>query len=239
MKNDLTDTDAGGPTSASPTPSLAVPAALVSLGPWLEYVDLVLQGRLLWQQQHEEDRHNMEGLLLTPDGLEENRAQSTGMPYWLRQPDTVPWLEGIQPPPVEGRLAELVDRFGLTPFETQVLVLSILPLLDTRYGMLMAYLQGEDKTVWPGIDLAVTLFSAGTVERMAHRLTLCSRHGALLREGVVSTLERNGRSSVSSEAVYLRLDPAVFHFLSGEQHHADRPGRGGPLGYAAERDGAV
>jgi len=232
MKNDLTDTDAGGPTSASPTPSLAVPAALVSLGPWLEYVDLVLQGRLLWQQQHEEDRHNMEGLLLTPDGLEENRAQSTGMPYWLRQPDTVPWLEGIQPPPVEGRLAELVDRFGLTPFETQVLVLSILPLLDTRYGMLMAYLQGEDKTVWPGIDLAVTLFSAGTVERMAHRLTLCSRHGALLREGVVSTLERNGRSSVSSEAVYLRLDPAVFHFLSGEPANTMQTG----LGEAARWD---
>ncbi|CAI1561639.1 ATP-binding protein [Serratia entomophila] len=225
MKIDLTEAGVGGFSPAPSTQShdplgglnpRAVPDALVTLGPWLEYVDLVLQGLLLWQQNNEEDRLNMAGLLLSPDALAETLARPTGLPYWLRQPGTVPWLERVQVPPVEGRLAEVVERFGLTPFETQVLVLGVLPLLDTRYDMLIAYLQGEGKVTWPGIDLALMLFSTNTAERMAHRLTLCSRSGALLREGLVSTIERNGRASGSSEAVYLRLDAAVFHFLCGE-----------------------
>ncbi|BEM90368.1 ATPase (plasmid) [Serratia marcescens] len=251
MKIDLTDTGVGRflPTSSpqSHDPDLntrGVADALVTLGPWLEYVDLVLQGLLLWQQDHEEDRLNMAGLLLSPGELAENRIRPTGVPYWIRQPDTVPWLEGVQIPPVEGRLAEVVERFGLTSFETQVLVLCVLPLLDTRYEMLMAYLQGEDKVTWPGIDLALMLFSTSTAERMAHRQTLCSRSGALLHEGLVSTLERNGRPSGSCEAVYLRLDAAVFHFLCGEQANTLRIGLGDaarwdvPLKGGALRDGA-
>ncbi|MEA0988977.1 ATP-binding protein [Pseudomonas aeruginosa] len=189
--------------------------AFAALGPWLEYVDQVLQGMLLWQQQHTEDRFHMEGLLLPPDEFETTRSQPHGMPYWSRQPLLMPWLEGLQVPAVRGRLAEVVERFGLSLFETKVLVLAALPLFEARYSALFAYLQGDDGATWPSIDLVLTLFSGSPTERIAHRLSLSSQTGALLREGLVYTAERNGRGSTRSDAVYLRLDGAVFHFLGG------------------------
>lgn len=212
-----------------------LPDALITLGPWLEYVDQVLQGMLLWQQQHAEDRFHMEGLLLPPEEFEATRSQPHGMPYWSRQASSVPWLDGLQVPPVRGRLAEVAERFGLSSFETRVLVLVALPLFDARYSALFAYLQGDDSALWPGLELALTLFSGTPTERIAHRLSLCSKTGALLREGLVYTAERNGRSSTRSDALYLRLDDAVFHFLSGEAAGTLRAG----LGEAAQWGEAV
>ncbi|WP_239822069.1 ATP-binding protein [Serratia bockelmannii] len=188
---------------------------LTSLGPWLGYVDVVLQGLLLWQQQNEDDRLNMAALLLTPDELAMAQA-SPARPSWVRTPLLTPWLDGVQAPPVEGRLAELVERFGLTLFETQVLVLSALPLFDARYELLFAYLQSEEQRKYPGLDLVLTLFSTSVADRLVKRLALCSQQSALLRHGLVSIIDRQGRRSDANEAFYLRLGPGVFHFLVGE-----------------------
>lgn len=218
--------------------------ALVSLGPWLEYVDVVLQGLLLWQQQNEEDRLNLAELILPPAELEAARATPYGEPYWHRQPIVTPWLDGLTPPPVEGRLAEVVARFGLTLFETQVLVLTALPLFDARYDVLMGYLQGEDKVKWPSADLAVLLFSSSREACLANRLALCARRGALLREELVVTVDRHGRRGEGSHAESLRLEAAVFHFLSGEPADRWRAGLGeaarwgSPLPGGALREGA-
>ncbi|QRR11849.1 ATP-binding protein (plasmid) [Burkholderia sp. MS455] len=212
-----------------PAPTANAPVegdALAALGPWLEYVDHVMQGMLLWQQQHAEDRFNMQGLLQPPETFEATRTQLQGAPYWIRQPARVLWLEGLQRPPARGRLAEMVERFALTPFETLVLVLCALPLFEPRYGPLVAYLQGDDSASWPGIELALALFSATPAERIAHRQLLCAQAGTLLREGLLHTVERNGRFSTRGDAYYLRMDDAVFHFLSGGAASTLRTGLG-------------
>jgi len=244
MKIDLTELSAPAsfslqpdlPGSTGSTPS--VPDALVSLGPWLEYVDLAVQGLLLWQQQNEDDRLNMAEMLLSQDALESARIQQSGMPAWSRHPVLVPWLDGLQVPPVEGRLAEIVERFGLTLFETQVLILGILQWFDARYALLTAYLQSEEKGKWPGIDLVLTLFSTNLAERMANRLALSSRSGGLFRGELVSVVDHNGRDSDESDAVYLRPDPIVFHFLNGEPADTWRGGLGAAARWHVPAQGA-
>ncbi|MGP8336372.1 hypothetical protein [Serratia sp. CY43514] len=113
MKIDLTELSAPASFSLQPDrpgstgANLSVPDALVSLRPWLEYVDLAVQGLLLWQQQNEDDRLNMAEMLLSQDELETTRTQQSGMPAWSRQPVFAPWLDGLQVPPVGGGLPRL------------------------------------------------------------------------------------------------------------------------------------
>lgn len=217
--NDFSDRDSipeATETLWTPDARRAETAPLTGLGPWLEYVDLILQSRLQWQQQHEDDRFGMTELLLSPDELDANRARPTGLPYWYRQTSQQPWSHGVSMPVAEGRLAALVERFALTHFETQVLMLTALPLFDARYGPLIAYLQDSNRVNSPGIDLALTLFGATPAERITHRITLSVQHGTLLREGLVSVGDAQGRHTDSHEDVYLRLNTAVFHFLNGE-----------------------
>ncbi|MBU3895410.1 ATP-binding protein [Serratia rubidaea] len=224
MSTDLTDIYEGvgappparGQKAQAPTGSMTHEEALADLGPWLEYVDLVVQGLLAWQQQHPEDRFHLAGMLLPPEALAAQRHQPCGQPYWSRQTSAAQWLDGLAPPPVRGRLADVVARFGLTPFEVQVLVLAALPLFDARYTAIFAWLQGDEQALWPGIELALRLFSATPAQRVANRLMLSSRPGALLRHELVCRTGRNGQGAIRSSAPYLRPDEAVYHFLSGE-----------------------
>lgn len=188
--------------------------AIVSLGPWLEYVDLVLQALLNWQREHEEDYLDMETMLLLPQ--EDGGAvwsQSGSLPYWLQQAKQAPWLDGLQIPPPRGRLAAVVNRFGLTQFETQVLMLSALPLFNARYSTIIAYTQRDSAVMWPGVELLLTLFSTSHTDRIANRLTLFSKNSPLLRHQLVLASAGNGNHAAEK---FLRLNEDVFHFLCGE-----------------------
>ncbi|CBW75280.1 ATP-dependent Zn proteases [Mycetohabitans rhizoxinica HKI 454] len=190
-----------------------VSAAFETLGPWLEYVDQVVQRLLIWQQQHEDDRLNLAGLLQPVEALEASCAHPRGMPHWSSD-SAAPWTT-LHAPAAHGRLAELVNRFELTPFETQVLMLCVLPLFEPRYRALIAYLQGDEGASWPGVEFALTLFSATPVQRIAHRHLLGTDAGALVYHGLVYLAERNGRASTRDDASYLRVDETVYRYLSG------------------------
>lgn len=190
-------------------------SAFEELGPWLEYVDQVVQQLLMWQHRRKDDRFDIAGLLQTEEALEATRAQPRGMPYWSTTCNGAPPWAAPRAPATHGRLAEVVNRFGLTPFETRVLVLCLLPLFEPRYGHLLAYLQSNEQASWPGVELALTLFSATPAERIAHRHLLCSNAGGLLRDGLIHMAERSGRISTRDDAGYLRADETVYRYLSG------------------------
>ncbi|MDH0343359.1 ATP-binding protein [Chromobacterium haemolyticum] len=185
--------------------------------PWLSYVDHVLQRYLLQQQQRGDDRFDMEGLLVPADewggGAVEER--------------TLRWLNGaddtldLQPMPVAfGPLATLTSRFGLCDQECAVLILSLLPLFDARYGALIAYLQGEERGSWPNVDLALTLFGRSAAERIRLRRALSSPQAQLIRHGLLLRVAQSGRASEHGDACYLRGTDLVFDFLTGD----DTPG---------------
>ncbi|WMU75413.1 ATP-binding protein (plasmid) [Enterobacter bugandensis] len=189
--------------------------AMASLGPWLEYADLVLQGLLDWLREHDGDPLNMAAMLPPGEGGEKARTQSGDIPYWMRQEKLTPWLDGVQLPPLRGRLAEVVTRFALTPFETQVLILSALPLFDTRYGAIISYIQRDSGMCWPGSELLLTLFSTSHTGRIANRLALFSGNSILLRHQLVLGHEDSSSRAAVGEK-FLRLNEDVFHFLCGE-----------------------
>lgn len=229
MKTDLTqiplgENQEGGARRQNPRRTVvakrvqaeAVPAAaLTALGPWLEAIDRVLQGLLARQQQKPDDRFDMETLLLPMDETGRHATPPCGMPLWSRQAPSAPWLDGVTMPPAQGRLAEMIARFGLTSFETQVLVLAALPLFEIRYTALLAYLQGDDRAGWPDVNLALTLFSATPVHRLAHQLTLNADVGPLFRHGLVLSVDRSGYSTPQSGQGHLRLSDMAFAFLCG------------------------
>lgn len=211
MKTDRNEVPAGALSAVSDVHT----DAMASLGPWLEYADLALQGLLDWLREHDGDPLNMAAMLPPGEGGGKTRTQSGDIPYWLQQEKLTPWLDGVQLPPLRGRLAEVVTRFALTPFETQVLVLSALPLFDARYGAIISYIQGDSGIGWPGSELLLTLFSTSHTGRIANRLALFSGNSILLRHQLVLSHKESGSRTVAGEK-FLQLNEDVFHFLCGE-----------------------
>ncbi len=188
--------------------------ALVELTPWLEAVDTLLQQQLVRQQQRGDDRFDMQGIMRAPDEPETTESQSV-----LR------WLETVDSdiPPVVlpevvvgGRMAQLGERFGLSSVECGALILGLLPLMEPRYGALIAYLQGDEQGIWPTVDLALTVFCRRATERIASRVALTSSEAPLLRHGLMVSVERSGRLSDRGDAIYLRTAETVFRYLNGQ-----------------------
>ncbi|WP_185643713.1 ATP-binding protein [Burkholderia cenocepacia] len=189
-----------------------------SLAPWLEYADHILQHALATQQQRGEDRFHMQGVLIPPDQLARTLAQPTGRPHWSDVLiEDVPWAADNPPPVAKGRLALLATRYSLSEFELFAIVLCLLPMLEIRYAPMFAYLQGDEQACWPSVDFVVNLFAASPEQRVACRRALSEHGEVLLGEGLIYTAERNGRASTRSDAYYLRLDDAVFFYLTSSE----------------------
>jgi SpoVK/Ycf46/Vps4 family AAA+-type ATPase len=74
-------------------------------------------------------------------------------------------------------LPHLSALFGLTDFETRVLLAAIAPEVDARFGTLFAYLQDDATRRRPSVDLAIRLFAAPaqrleTLAAFSHHATL-------------------------------------------------------------------
>ncbi|RQV03603.1 ATP-binding protein [Burkholderia cenocepacia] len=153
--------------------------------------------------------------------IDEADTQVTDVPRWLDAPGDDG--EAIPIPMVRGRLDALATRFSLSMLELAVLVLSMLPLFESRYGQLIAYLQGDETSIWPGVTLLVTLLGATPGSRITLRRTLSAPKAALLRHELVVPVDRSGRYSSRGDATSLRGTDTVFAFLTGEstpQHRA-------------------
>ena len=86
-----------------------------------------------------------------------------------------------------GRLDWLRRAYGLSPFDLDVLMLALAPELDRRYERVYAYLQNHVSLRRPAVDLALSLFCADAVARLARR-----RHFApgapLIRSGLLALI---------------------------------------------------
>ena len=77
-------------------------------------------------------------------------------------------------------LALLTNRFGLSQFEGQVLLIALAPELDLRYQTLYAYVQNDVTRKAPTVDLAVKLL-CGTREHQWSARAAFSPSAALFR----------------------------------------------------------
>ncbi|OCA53094.1 ATP-binding protein [Photorhabdus namnaonensis] len=129
---------------------------LYGIYPHLERIDLLLQ-RYYYQKGDWYDSLP-ESFLLTEEEIEQRLIKPLGMPHWLKQSDIISHEE-IENKSITGILSLLIERFELTEFERDILLLGLLPHFDSRYHALFAFLHGNSKKQWPSFSLAIELFS--------------------------------------------------------------------------------
>uniref|UniRef100_UPI0036D8BA42 ATP-binding protein n=1 Tax=Photorhabdus sp. RM322S TaxID=3342825 RepID=UPI0036D8BA42 len=178
--------------------------------PHLERIDLLLQ-RYYYQKGNWYDSLP-ESFLLTEDEIEQRLIKPLGIPHWLKQNDIINH-EATENKSISGTLSLLIERFELTEFECNVLLLGLLPHFDSRYHALFAVLHGNSKKQWPSFALAIELFSQRQSDwqllqnSFLPQTPLISHH--LLRLN-------NQEEPIWLQTQFLTHN-AVWHFLSGQR----------------------
>lgn len=112
----------------------------------------------------------------------------------------------MDPPPA---LATVVDLFGLSPFECDLLVLCAGVELDARFAALCAAAHGDPQQAYPTFGLALAALPDAHWSALTPDAPL--RHWRLLRFEAERTLTRAA----------LRVDERVLHYLTGVSHLAE------------------
>ena len=117
--------------------------------------------------------------------------------------------ESLDPPPA---LAVLAQRFGLSRFERDVLLLCAAMELDTRTGPLCARAQDDPARPWPTFALALTLFDDPVWDVLSPERPL--RHWRLIE------INQPGAQPLTTSA--LRADERIVNALKGLSYLDDR-----------------
>jgi hypothetical protein len=121
---------------------------------------------------------------------------------------------------VELTLPRLAEVFGLSPFETQVIVICLAPELRRRYDRLYAYLQDDITRKRPSLDLVLDLLCRSETERW-RRLRQLGDGCRLRRTALVEIVDDpHSPSGSGALAQFLRLDPRILRSLLGD-HRLD------------------
>jgi len=114
----------------------------------------------------------------------------------------------------ELRINRLVDLFGLSEIERQVLLICLAPELDLKYERLYAYLQDDVTKKRPTLDLVMRLLCPTLEARLDVRRAF-EPGAALLEWELVSLHDDPGARRPSLPARYLKLDDRIAHYLLG------------------------
>jgi len=109
-------------------------------------------------------------------------------------------------------LPHLTALFGLTPFETRVLLAALAPEVDAKFGTLFAYLQDDATRRRPSVDLAIRLFVDPT--QRLETLAAFSHHATLPRLRLLSGFHASNDPLPNRT---LALDALVVSALLGHQ----------------------
>jgi SpoVK/Ycf46/Vps4 family AAA+-type ATPase len=106
-------------------------------------------------------------------------------------------------------LPYLVNIFGLTPFEGQVVLIALAPEIDPKYERLFTYLQDDFSRRRPSVGLVLRLLCATAKERLEARVAF-SEQATLFRTGILRQL---GKSDGPLPGRPLVLHDHVVSFL--------------------------
>jgi SpoVK/Ycf46/Vps4 family AAA+-type ATPase len=110
------------------------------------------------------------------------------------------------------RLSTLAERFRLTSFEIDVVLMCLAAELDLKYERLYAYLQDDVTKKRPSVDLALNLLCSS----FAMKIDTRDRFGAeapLIKEQIISLIEDSSTPKPSLLSRYLKLDERVVSYL--------------------------
>jgi hypothetical protein len=101
------------------------------------------------------------------------------------------------------------ERFRLSAFEVECMLVCLAPELEARYQKIFAYLNDDVTQKYPSVDLLLRLLS--TLEESARCRALLTPASPLLRSGLLVCVEEQAAGSPLSRC--LKVDPAVVQFL--------------------------
>jgi hypothetical protein len=117
--------------------------------------------------------------------------------------------EAVEPPPA---LVILAQRFGLSRFERDVLLLCATMELDTRVAALCARAQDDASQYYPTFALALSLFDEPTWDALSPERPL--RHWRLIE------INQPGAQPLTASAI--RADERIVNFIKGLNYLDDR-----------------
>jgi SpoVK/Ycf46/Vps4 family AAA+-type ATPase len=109
----------------------------------------------------------------------------------------------------------LTQRFSLTVFDLEVIVLALAAEVDLRYERLFSYLQDNVTLRRPSVDLALNLF-CDTVEQKLERRRHFSAESALVSNDLICLLHE-GTHEPPLLSHFIKLDRQITNFLLGER----------------------
>jgi AAA+ superfamily predicted ATPase len=129
-----------------------------------------------------------------------------------------PISNSIEP---DSRLARLIQTFGLSDFDIDVIAIALAPELDRRYERLYSYLQDDIRCKRPSVDLALNLLCDSAADKLAKRIHFAA--GApLIRHQLLHLVAENDRAQPTLLARELHLDDRVVRFLLQQPGLDDR-----------------
>jgi hypothetical protein len=194
----------------------------------LERMDLLIRAQVQRARQTVQEEGDLQGLYISEQEVEALLAGPAGLPRWASvplRPDIEEALSRISQEiagrkaetvrrGVELRLDELARRFSLTPFDVDVLLVTLAPEVDLRYERLFAYLQDDVTRRRPSVDLALNLLCPAFADKLAARERLAGT-APLLRHRLVELFDDPSRPQPPLLARSLRADARVVSYLFG------------------------
>lgn len=147
------------------------------------------------------------GLHISQDEVDRLLARETGVPILYSGE-----ADGISSALKSPLLAWVQQMFGLSPFEMQVLLLSLAPEIDLRYERLYAYLQDDVTRKRPTVDLALNLLCASRDEKMTG-LVCFAPDAPLFQYRVMHLVTDSPQNKPSLLAHFLKVDEQIVRLL--------------------------
>lgn len=182
----------------------------------LERIDLCLQ---YYANQHRErlESHVLEGFLLDETEIHLHSAMPSGAPHWMKGKEEPREHTLFQGTCSGDGLMQLVEQFELTAFEVDILLLGMLPYVESRYLSLFAALQRSSHKNFPSFELALALFGQASLPDSTARLSLLPQ-SPLLKYQLI-TLEKTGEKQGEGwgQSLY-QTAIGVCQYLTGNRY---------------------
>ncbi len=116
----------------------------------------------------------------------------------------------------------MIQSFGLSDFDADVIKLALAPELDLRYEKIYSYLQDDVTRKRPTVDLALNLLCSSADDKLSRCRTHFSMDAPLIRHRLIQIVRDPAQTESSSLAHPFRLDDQIRKLLLGQGGLDDR-----------------
>jgi ATP-dependent 26S proteasome regulatory subunit len=106
----------------------------------------------------------------------------------------------------------LMQAYGLTSFDLDIVLLALSPELDRRYERIFGYLHDDVSRRWPTVDLALNLFCLTAADRLAQRARFAP-NSPLVEGRLIRLFGDAHQGQPPLLAQYIKLDEQIVHWL--------------------------